>query len=121
MQDLKAKKIVWPFGDETNPIEEIFIISVDSVHCKIQEVRAQLSVKWCSTKHNSAGLVYELALSVYDSILVWMNGPFQAATHDVTVFRNPGGLKSMMPPGKRGIGDRGYTGEPEYLSTRGSE
>ena len=58
---------------------------------------------------------------------MWANGPFPAATHDITIFR--GGtvkigkdtwLKSSLyhpiPGGKRLIGDSGYIGEPEKVS-----
>jgi len=60
--------------------------------------------------------------------IVWVNGPFPAATHDITIFR--GGTKKAgehtwrksslyhkMPPGKRLIGDLGYVGEADKIST----
>ena len=45
-----------------------------------------------------------------------MNGPFKASRHDITIFRR-GGLQDMVPEGNRIIGDRGYIGEPNLIST----
>lgn len=50
--------------------------------------------------------------------MAWINGPFPAGESDITIYRRPGGLKEKMPVGKRIVGDRGYTGEPETISTR---
>lgn len=69
-----------------------------------------------SHKSNGAGFTYELALSVYENRLVWINGPFFASVHDITMFRNEGdpenSLKELIPDGKLAVGDKGgYTGE----------
>jgi hypothetical protein len=46
-----------------------------------------------------------------------MNGPFDAGTNDITIFRMPNGLKERLEfLGKKTIGDMGYRGEPEYVS-----
>jgi hypothetical protein len=63
-----------------------------------------------------AGVDYEIGLRVHKSQLAWINGPFPAATHDIEVFRR--GLKEKVPVGKRVIGDAGYTGEPDLISTQ---
>ena len=47
---------------------------------------------------------------------MWLNGPFKAAKHDKTIFRRKG-LKDKIPPGKRVIGDKGYCGMPDIIST----
>jgi hypothetical protein len=62
--------------------------------------------------------VYELAIAVYDSRLVRINGPFLAGTSDIDVFRKPNGLLSKIPKGKRVIADRGYSGEANICSIR---
>ena len=36
----------------------------------------------------------------------------------MVIFRKRGGLKDNIPVGKRVIGDRGYTGEPDIISTQ---
>jgi hypothetical protein len=46
-----------------------------------------------------------------------MNGPFRAGEHDITIFRKPGGIMNTIPVGAQVIGDRGYRGEPEKVST----
>jgi hypothetical protein len=34
--------------------------------------------------------------------------------HDIKIYRN--GLKALVPPGCKGIGDLGYAGEPETIT-----
>lgn len=114
---LEQSKIKWgPFGDET------FIVSVDGIHCRIQEPRCDPSSKWYSHKFHAAGLGYELAIAIHSNQLAWINGPFPASKHDITIFRGLAGetpepgLISKIPPGKRGVGDSGYSGEPNKMS-----
>ena len=96
-------KIVWPnFG------EERYILSVDGVHFPILEPRRTPSARWYSHKFNGPGLSYELALSIYEDKLVWINGPFKASTSDIFIFRQ--GLETIIPEGKLVIGDSGYKG-----------
>jgi hypothetical protein len=117
IQQLKATKVqMGGFEDD-----EIFIISVDGVHCRIQEVRKDPGAKWYSHKFNAAGVTYELGIAIRSNRLVWVNGPFPASQHDVTTFRSESdpelGLKSKIPDGKQAIGDSGYKGEPTKIST----
>ena len=115
---LKEKKIKW-FEDGEIDDDDIFMISVDGVHCKTGEVRKQPGSKWYSHKSHGAGLAYELGIAIRSNRLVWINGPFPASRHDVTIFRygdgdenNPGSnLRAMIPRGKRAITDSGYKGE----------
>jgi len=44
-----------------------------------------------------------------------MNGPFPAGNPDINVFRQ--GLKEKIPAGKMVIGDNGYRGEKNIIST----
>jgi hypothetical protein len=120
-------KIVWPEEWSEDHAEyhgvPVFLYSVDGIHCRINEpFHATLAkdTKSYSHKFNQAGVTYELALSVHTNDLVWMNGPFQAATPDISVFRKEGGLKEKTPAGKKGIGDYGYRGERDMLSTPNS-
>ena len=52
---------------------------------------------------NQAELSYEFGIDIFNKQLVWINGPFVAANHDlVTNSRAEGGLKSItIPNGKR--------------------
>jgi hypothetical protein len=127
VQALKEQKIVWPeswndghplLHDDDTPI---FIVSVDGVHCRVNEpIHPTLSKnpKYYSHKHKQAALTYELAISVYENKLVHLKGPKPAATHDITVYRKK--LKGKIPAGKRAICDNGYHGEPNTISTPSS-
>lgn len=61
-----------------------------------------------SHKFRQSALNYEIAISVCDNAVVWLNGPSKASKHDKTVFREADGLKAQIPEGKRAIADRGY-------------
>jgi len=92
---------------------------VDGTHCRINKPKHPTMSKnksYYSHKFNQAGLNYEIGLSVFESRLVWMNGPFKAGQNDITIFRNKG-LMDKIPNGKRAIADRGYQGEKEKCST----
>lgn len=116
---LKHKVIKWPrrFDD---PHSEVFIMTIDGIDLKRTRTLTkhdQLPVdkKYYTKKHNCDGLKYELGFAIHSNKLVWMNGPFPAATHDITIFRDHG-LKEKLRQGKRIIADRGYKGEPIWLS-----
>lgn len=60
---------------------------MDGTDCPIAEPHPFCS-DWYSHKLNGPGLRYEIALSIYDSELVWVNGPFPAGTYtDLKIFR----------------------------------
>jgi hypothetical protein len=118
IQRLKKHKVKW-FEDGDYDDEEIFLVSVDGIHCRTFEVRKDPGKKWYSHKSHGAGLAYELAIAIRSDRLVWMNGPFYASKSDITIFRygdgdenNPGpNLRDMLPEGKRAVADSGYRGE----------
>jgi len=105
---LKSEKIVWR-DLENSP--ELYVLSVDGVHFRINEPRKQPSAKWCSHKHKSAGLGYEIGISIWHNQVVWIAGPFQPATHDKTKYQEENGLQSRIPNGRLVVADRGYRGE----------
>ena len=125
--------VVWPdwWGNPNNPEggETKFILTVDGTHCRIDEPTLGSFAeqrKYYSHKFRSAGLDYEVALSIYESKCVWVAGPYPAGKHDITIFRKK--LKNKMVAsgeanGKeyRGIGDRGYRGESSLLSVPSSQ
>lgn len=121
IQQLKELKVQWGGFDD----DEVFIISVDGIHCRIQEVRKDPGAKWYSHKTNSAGVTYELGIAIRSNRLVWIKGPFPASRHDITTFRSPddpvNGLKAQIPEHKRAIGDSGYKGEPKITVTRAGD
>jgi hypothetical protein len=92
---------------------------VDGVHCRINEPKHPTMSKnpaYYSHKFESAGLNYELGISVFENKLVWMKGPFKAGTPDITVFREKG-LMDKIPVGKKVIADKGYRGEKERTTS----
>lgn len=91
--------------------------SIDGVHCDIEEPRKCPSKKWYSHKSNGPGLTYQIILSLHENKLLSVIGPYPAGETDLHVFRKRDGIINQIPPGKRLIGDRGYVGEDEKIST----
>jgi hypothetical protein len=124
--------IVWPdqWINPANPDagETRFIITVDGTHCKIEEPTFDdfaENKKFYSHKFKSAGLDYEVALSIFEPKCVWIAGPYPAGKNDISVFRHK--LKARMLEAReasgvdyQGIGDRGYRGESELLTVPSS-
>jgi DDE superfamily endonuclease len=93
-------------------------MSVDGTHCPIFEPQHEnlaMDPSFYSHKLNRAGLSYEIALSLTESRIVWVNGPYPAATSDITIFRHR--LIHNIPEGKKLIADQGYRGEPNFITT----
>ena len=114
LRALKKVKIVWPDewvkGGNNRPI---ILLTVDGVHIRVQEPqheRYSKNPKFCSHKCHTSAVNYEVALDLAKSRIVHINGPFEASTHDITIFRQE--LLQKIPKGNFCIADRGYTGEP---------
>jgi hypothetical protein len=73
---------------------QVFLASIDCIHCEIQEVRTSPDSKWYSQKFSGPGFSYEVCVDILKDRIVWVNGPFPAATHDITIFR--GGTKKLV-------------------------
>jgi DDE superfamily endonuclease len=96
-----------------------FIMSVDGTHCRIFEPKhptMSKNPKYYSHKFHQAGLNYEIGVSLFESRVVWVNGPFPAGQNDMKIFREQG-LMAAIPPGKLLTGDNGYRGLPYLIST----
>lgn len=115
LQALKATKIVWPDAAEIG--DNVWIGTVDGTHVKTIEPSHPdfpKDPKAFSYKNQAAGLSYEIAVSLWESRIIWINGPFLASVHDTTIFAMPGGLKEKLQgTGLRLIADRGYSGHDE--------
>ncbi len=116
IQALKATKITFPddFGDD------IWIMSVDGVHCLANEPKHPVFSQdphHFSHKKNHAGFGYELGISLFESKLIWMNGPFAAGPNDKANFVKEGLRQKLSSIGKKAVGDKGYTGYPDVCST----
>jgi len=111
IQALKQIKIVWDEGQE----DDIWTCSVDGTHCWINEPKhpalSQNSKHW-SHKHDKAALDYEIAICLWKSQVVWINGPFPSGEfNDLKVFVLQDGLKDkLQAANKRGIADNGCVG-----------
>ena len=97
---------------------QVIFGSVDGVHFRIQEPRKQPNTNWKSHKSNGPGYSYEVALSLYDSKIIWIDGPFPAATGDLTTFCHDGGLKSKIPPGKKLMADLSYRSQRDCCAVK---
>ena len=104
---LKAIKIVWPDDWDTT-----FIISVDCVNFGLNEPRhptLHKDKRYFDRKGGKAGFTYEIALHLWESRIVWINGPFPAATGDAVIYKTQG-LMDKIPAGKKAIADKIYVG-----------
>jgi DDE superfamily endonuclease len=123
LQALKEKKIVWPTAEEIG--DNIFIGSVDGTHVKTEEPshpRYPKDTQAFSHKNQAAGLSYEICLSLSESKIIWINGPFPASIHDATIFDRPGGLKEKLQgTGLRLIGDYAYRRHRHEISYANSK
>jgi DDE superfamily endonuclease len=96
------------------------MLSIDGIHFPIEEP-SPFSPEWSSHKlGGSAAVAYEIALSINKPRLAWVHGPVRPGKYnDLSLFRLA--LKEEMEtkaPGRRIIGDKGYRGETEIVSTR---
>lgn len=121
IRSLKKYKVKW-LDSFSKPNTSTFVLSVDCVDFKIEEPTHPTLPKdksFYSHKHGSAGLKYEIGISIFHSKVVWIAGPFRCGRHDATVFGRKGGLKDQMvkyAPGKRGIADGVYSKYKDILS-----
>lgn len=116
IEALQTAKIVWPniWGPSN------FILTVDGTHCPIEEPtdpNYTSNKDYYSHKEHGPALNYEVALDLWRNRIVWIKGPtLPGEFNDLQVFRQE--LKAKIPPGKRLIGDEGYQGEDDIISTR---
>lgn len=108
---LFPEKIFWPERFNSNDEDvEIFIITVDGTDCRTWEKQHDLfpiDRGMYSHKFKHAAWRYEIAVSVYEDQIVWVNGPKAAGrNNDLSIFRQ--GLKEKIAEGKMVIADRGY-------------
>ena len=125
-------KIVWPeHWDSGADDVPYFILTVDGVHCQIEEPKHPTLSKnpaFWSHKYNAAGLGYEIGIAIFEKKVVWLKGPFRAGKPDISVFKNGEddededevGLYDKIPPGHKGIADKGYPGCWDKLSKSNS-
>jgi DDE superfamily endonuclease len=104
-------KIVWRWNEnEQGNDDTIFIGTVDGTHCRLCEPRLQPDCRWYSHKFNKPAVVYEIMLDLFESKIVWVNGPFKAGYNDKAVFKATNGLHTKIPQRNKVIADSGYKG-----------
>jgi DDE superfamily endonuclease len=105
----QKQKIVLDYND-------VWAMTVDGTHVWIhnpEHPSFTQDPRYFSHKYNKAGMTAELGISLNGG-LVWLNGPFPAATSDIQMFRMPCGLGDTLRQwGRRCIADRGYRGKEE--------
>jgi DDE superfamily endonuclease len=108
---LQAEKIVLNYNDAN-----IWVMTVDGTHVWVQNWENPIfsqDPKYYSHKYNKSGMTAELGIDLNGG-LVWLNGPFPAATSDIQMFRMPGGLGDTLRTwGRKCIADRGYRGKED--------
>lgn len=115
---LQAKVIVWPEESFNNPNWHSFIITVDCRDHKCWEKKHpsfNLDQSYASKKHGKhASFKYELAIDIHRDKIVWMNGPFKATKHDLTIFKEDGLCDKIRALGttKYVVCDLGYRSKP---------
>lgn len=108
---LEPTLIKWPSDEEWGDLN--FITSHDGLNLGLNEpTHATLhkDKRYFDRKGGKAGHTYEIALHLWESRIVWFNGPFPANSGgDRGIFVN-GGLNDKIPDGKKSIADKIYKG-----------
>ena len=73
-------------------------MTVDGTDFKINEP-TPFDGMWYSHKFNHAALRYEVGVSIFSGLIVWVKGPYPAGRYpDVAIARVQGGLEENMAP-----------------------
>lgn len=117
---LKATKIYWPRRGFWRD-DDIWVLSVDGTHLLTLEPGDSDIPKdpsYFSFKHHAAGFNYEIGVCLFESKCIWFRGPKEAGTYnDAKMFVDCGLRDELERAGKKGIGDDGYRGFPNQIST----
>jgi len=99
---------------------DLALVTVDGTHFRIKNRRNSFTGKhvkrWHSHKFKQAGVSYEVAVCIKTGDIVWIHGPFPAATHDLSIFRY--GLKAKLLPHELVLADRGHVGDKKCRTPR---
>jgi len=71
--------------------------------------------RYYSHKFKKPGLNYEIGISIYENKVVWCRGPNTAQQNDFAVYEEE--LRSKIPITRVIIGDKGYRGDADRIST----
>jgi hypothetical protein len=86
-------------------------MSVDGTDFQIQEPKP-FSKKWYGHKFKAAGLRYEVGVSIHNSSIAWIKGPFPCGRWpDSKIFDFF--LSNKLLPNEKVVADKGYRFNPE--------
>ena len=121
---LKHEKIVWPGTNGHWKDDDKWVMTVDGTHLRTLEPGDSDVPKdpaYFSFKHHTAGFNYEVGIDLFESRCIWLSGPWKAGLYnDRKVFKEKGLKQKLEQSGKMAIGDDGYTGYPDLISTANS-
>lgn len=121
MSALIGDKVVWDEEQLGDDDYAIFIATIDGVDFNIWEKPSQrynIDSSLCSHKTKHGAYRYLIALSIWESKCIYVDGPVKAGeVQDLDHFRRSLKAKfTALPPGKLLIADRGYqTSEPDEV------
>ena len=113
---LKPDVIVWANRFMNWNGKSICLISIDGVDCPIKEPYP-FDKGIFSQKLNGPGYKYEIGVCIQTGDIVWVNGPFKAGKHDVTIFREDG-LKDALCDDEGVECDAVYNGENQLKNPK---
>ena len=89
-------------------------MSIDGTDCPIEEP-TPFDAKWFSHKFNGAGLRYEIAISIYSGLVVWVNGGVPCGSwSDLRLARSSFVLQ--LDPNEKVLADSGYRDHRFFLN-----
>eukprot|EP00980_Cylindrotheca_fusiformis_P021098 scaffold8090_cov82-Cylindrotheca_fusiformis.AAC.11 len=106
---LEHEVIIWDNRLRQYDGVSVCLVSVDCTDCPIKEPWP-FDTKVFSEKYNGPAYKYEVAVCIRTGDIVWINGPFEAGKHDITIFRNDGLMQALCDD-ECIEADRGYQGE----------
>jgi hypothetical protein len=108
---LMAQKIVLDAAFDDDSTEK-FIMTLDGTDFRIWEPKhptLPVDKGFCSHKFKKAGLRYEIGISLKQSRVVWVNGPYRGGASDLQIYNEK--LRQKIRPGKLIIADGTYKGD----------
>jgi hypothetical protein len=91
-------------------------MALDVTECPVhQPLDYEEQKKFYSGKAGTHTVKYELAVEVHTGLLVWFQGPYYGATHDLTIVRQSGILDFLLPS-EFILADKAYVGEHKLVT-----
>lgn len=84
---------------------------MDVTECPIEAVIAEWL--YYSVKKSRHTLKYEIACSMVDSTIIWINGPFPGSTHDLTIAR--AAFIRRLGIQEKALADKAYVGDMHFI------